>query len=468
MGIALLKKLNNSLPDSVKLLGAPFIRRQLIYNKIFQNQLNQLNEGDLYTDSQLKEYQMEKLRDILIHAYEHTIYYKKVFDKIGFDPKEFNDINEFKKIPLLTKEIIQKNYEELQSDDIKDFYLGETGGSSGEPLKLLLDKESIYREKAFIYHFWSKYGYDYKHTRIVTFRGVEFNNKISKINPLYNEMLLNPFVLSEQNVELYIKKIEDFKADYIHGYPSAIANFCRLVHKKNFSLKRKIHAVFLISENCTSEQKQLIETTLKCKTVAFYGHTERAVFAEQEGYKKSYKFNKFYGYTEIQEHTKGNIVCTGFINRKFPLIRYAVDDEAIKVADDSYKVKGHRNGDCLYGRNGEMVTQAALNFHDDTFEKTCGYQIYQDKLGIAQCRVQSEYKLEEDDLRKIKNALERKSNSVLVWDVIQVSSFELTKRVKFKLIIQKCKIDKVSRGGVIPILLYNTPNVFYKDNRRGA
>ena len=110
MGIALLKKLNNSLPDSVKLLGAPFIRRQLIYNKIFQNQLNQLNEGDLYTDSQLKEYQMEKLRDILIHAYEHTIYYKKVFDKIGFDPKEFNDINEFKKIPLLTKEIIHKNY----------------------------------------------------------------------------------------------------------------------------------------------------------------------------------------------------------------------------------------------------------------------------------------------------------------------------------------------------------------------
>lgn len=181
---------------------------------------------------------------MLIHAYEHTVYYRNLFNQTNFDPYRFESFEELSSIPLLTKELIESNFEDIQADDVLDSYVGETGGSTGKPLRVLLERASIYKEKAFIYHFWAKYGYDYKKSRVATFRGVDFNGKITKINPLYSEIILNPFILAEKNVDIYVSKINRFGAEFVHGYPSAISNFCRLLNKNNIKLKKPVKAVF--------------------------------------------------------------------------------------------------------------------------------------------------------------------------------------------------------------------------------
>lgn len=442
MGIALLKKINERLPDSIKMVAAPLIRSGLIKNSAFIEQYKALKDAELLNEHALKELQFNQLKTVLIHAYEHTSYYHDLFNQADFNPYQFETVEELRKIPLLTKELIESNFDALQADDISDFYVGETGGSTGKPLRVLLERSSIYKEKAFIYHFWSHYGYDYKTSRIATFRGVDFNGRISKINPLYNEVILNPFALSENNVSVYAQKIERFRAEFIHGYPSAISNFCRLLNKRRIELN-KINAVFLISESCSEDQKAVIERTLACPVVAFYGHTERAVFAEQCGTDMIYKFNPLYGYTEFVERKEGNIVCTGFLNSKFPLIRYALDDKAINIGNRTYQIEGHHSSAYLYGRNGEQITQTAINFHDDTFAQVESYQFYQDKKGYAECRVTSDISLYESDLERIKRQLEEKTGTCLIWKVTQVSQLELTSRGKFKMIIQKIDI----RGG---------------------
>ena len=440
MGSALLKKLNNSLPDWIKAAGAPVIRRKLTGSCAFRNQYELLRQLDGMTPAEREEYQAGQLRETLIHAYEHTKYYHDLFDECGLNPYSFEDAGELTKLPLMTKEIIREQFDALSADDVADYYTGETGGSTGSVTKILLAGESIYREKAFIYHFWSKYGYDWKSSRIATFRGVEFNGKISRLNPLYNEILLDPITISSSNIDEYVKKINSYGAEFIHGYPSAIANFCALLEGNGLTLKKKIKAAFCISEALTDLQREIIERMLECPAAAFYGHTERSVFAEMAGDGITYSFNPAYGYTEIIEHGDGNIVCTGFINRKFPLIRYAVDDSAIEAKPGVFAIEGHHSDAALLGRNGEKITQTALNFHNDTFSCTAGYQLVQNTAGEAVCNVKSAGKLTEHELEKIRKALDDKTGDSIQWSVRQVEDFEYTKKGKFRILISN--IDK--------------------------
>lgn len=78
------------------------------------------------------------------------------------------------------------------------------------------------------------------------------------------------------------------------------------------------------AENCSPEEKKYIEKVFGCPVDSYYGHTERACFAEI--YDSGCIFNDFYGYTELlptEIENEYKIVCTGFLSKKMPLIRYA-------------------------------------------------------------------------------------------------------------------------------------------------
>lgn len=435
MRIKQLKKLNEKLPDGIKMLCAPFIRRSLINNAVFKNQYQELELLEKMTPKQQKQIQMENLRQILIYAYNSTTYYKHLFDSIGFEPEKFSDTNQISCIPILTKELLRNNLEDIQVSDCKNFYSTTTGGTTGMPVHILLDKESIYREKAFIYHYWSKLGYNYKTSRIATFRGINFDGKICKVNPLYNEIQLNPFMLNVHTIKQYVSKIERFGAEFIHGYPSAIYAFCSCMEQVGIQLKKDIQAVFFISENVYPFQNEKIEKVLHCKTFAFYGHSERAVFAEQDE-KGTYTFQPAYGYAEIDE--KGRILCTGFINRKMPLIRYDTEDFARILPDGQVEIEGHHNSEVLYGVHGEEISAAAINFHVNIMDDVEVYQFVQNAKGKATIRVVSKNgkKL---NLQGIQTAVQNKLGQALQIKVQQVESVEYSNRGKYRMIIQHIK-----------------------------
>lgn len=438
MNIKFLKKLNENLPDWVKLLMAPIIRDKLIKNPVFVDQYHELLIYDNLTQDEIEIKQIEKTKDLLIFAYENTQYYKALFDQLEFNPYQFSKLEELEQIPVLTKEQLGERFQDLVAENISNYYNASTGGTTGKPVNILLEKDSIYKEKAFIYHFWSKAGYDYKKSRIVTLRGIEFHGKISKVNPLYNEVLLNPFILSSNNIKQYINKINSFKGEFIHGYPSAIYNFCCLYEKQNIKLKKPIKAVFLISENSYPFQIEKIEKVLNCKCHMFYGHSERAVFAEECEHGK-YEFNKMYGVTQFQSELGGYIICTGFLNRKQPLIRYIVDDNATLVDNDKWSIQGHWGKDVLYGANGERISMAAINFHDKTFANILAYQFEQTEPGNTLLRIEAEYQLSETELLKIKKGVESKLAQVIICNVQQVDKIKLSNRGKYQMLIQNIR-----------------------------
>lgn len=432
-----IKKIYEVMPKQIKFLLSPFFIRTITGNSIYKETMEALEQFELLSESEKKAKQFELLKDTLIYAYENVPYYKKLFDSVDFNPQKMQSVSEIEQIPLLTKDAAIEAGESIYSTEKINCYESVTGGSSGRALKVILDKDSIYRERAFTNHFLGKYGYDLKKTRTLAFWG---HNKDEDYyySPLKNEIVISPFKLfDESSFEVVWAAVENFKPEFVSGYPSAIYTFAQMMER--YGKHRKFKMVDFYAENHTLEMKEYIESVLQCKAIANYGHTERAVFAEE--YEEGYLFNDLYGYTEfLPTEVEGEykICCTGFISRKMPLIRYVTDD-VVRLKDNGYaEIQGHKFSEVsLISKTGGKIFKGALTMHINTFRKVKQYQYVQYEPGKVFLDLVLVEELTEDDKANILGYLNRRVENQLDIELRIVDSIELTKRGKYNWAVNK-------------------------------
>jgi len=438
-----LKKIRDNMPESLKYITASLFRNKLIKNKDYTAFTKLLENRDFLNEVEVKEYQFNELKKILIYANDNVPYYSKLFKQVGFYPQTMKSIVEMNVIPLLTKEIIRENFDELISTEKVPggHYVATTGGSSGEPLKVLLDYHSVFKENAFVNHFRGKLGYN-NSDKIATFRGVEFGNKLWQFNPMQNELIFSPFKLSERTLTKYIDKINKFKPSYLNGYLSSIHFLSKLMSENGIDFKYPIKGIFLISENIDIKQRDFVEKIFNVPTITFYGHSERCIIAEELS-SNEYEFNPFYGYTELISlgNDKFEISGTGFLNKTMPLIRYKTDDVCMK-GKNFYKIDGSRKSNLgLYGHNGEFFSQAAFNFHSEVFNNVVNYQFVQNHKGKVDLLLVVNKFFSSDEIVSIKKEIDKKTKDVILFDIKVVDHLILTKRGKFKMFINNLIYD---------------------------
>lgn len=435
------KYLNEATPDSIKKVFSRIIRAKVINNKTFKKTLKELQDFELLEDSLKKDKHLEKLKEILIYAYENTEYYRKTFDDINLDPYNFNNTERIREIPTIDKNFVLNNFNSIISKEDIDYYVAYTGGSTGKPLKILLDTESIYKEKAFVYNYWSKDGYDYTKSKMITLRGLEFKDKIYKYNPIDNQIILNPFMLNDDTITEYVKIINKFKPDFIHGYASAIYNLCRIIEKKNMRIETNLKGICFVSENVDKYEREYIEKIFGCKGNIFYGHSERAVFAEWIN--NSYRFNDLYTHVELiptDEENIFKIAVTGLINKKMILINY-IPDDTVEIINGRVIIYGHWEKERLIGKNNEYISMASINFHNKVFNKIKMYQFEQYIKGTVNLNIVEDEKLTDSDKEDIINIINTKLNNILDVEIKIKKEIPLTKRGKYNKIIQHIKLD---------------------------
>lgn len=439
----LLKNIRDNVPEPLKYLIAPLFRNKLIKNIMYCEFRKLLSERESASKESILEYQFVELKRILIYANQHVPYYKRLFTQVGFNPNEMKSIEDIKVIPFLTKEIIKKNFDDLISKDKVPggHYIATTGGSTGEPLKVLLDYDSVFKENAFINHYRAKLGYE--HTdRLVTFRGVEFGDRLWKYNPMQNELIFSPFKLSKFTIKHYVDKINVYKPQFLNGYLSSLYFFAQLMMDNNLKLKYPIKGIFLISENIDKEQRKFIEDFFCVESLPFYGHSERCIIAEEASINE-YIFDPFYGYTEIvnNEDNSSSIVGTGFLNKTMPLIRYKTDDVCVVANNNRYLIDGSRKSTMgLYGHNDEFFGHAAFNFHSDIFKNVNGYQFVQNQKGIVDLLIVVNNQFISSEIELMKKEIDKKTKGVIDFNIEIVDQLILSNKGKFKMFICNIKI----------------------------
>jgi phenylacetate-CoA ligase len=343
------------------------------------------------------------------------------------------------KIPFLTRELVYENYNKLKStESVKNgYYTGCTGGSTGLPMKFLLDYDSVFKENAFIYYYRKKLGYNFK-DRMVTFRQCEIVSSLWRFNPMHNEMTFYPIKISRNTIANYVKKINEYNPVYLNGYLSAIWYFARLIEEYQIKLKIKLKGIFLISENVDDNQRNYVEQFFNAKTSTFYGHSERSVIAE-EIIPGRYKFDPYYGYTEFIENEKNNyaIVGTGFLNYTMPLIRYKTDDTCSR--DGVYfSIEGKRSSTIgLYGRNNEFIADTSLELDDHAFNKILTYQFIQYKAGEADLLIIVNKDFDRSELPMIEKVINKQTKGFMNVKIKIVDHLILSPRGKYQPIISR-------------------------------
>lgn len=232
------------MPKKIKLLLSPVFIRIMVKNKEFRRTWNELEEFESLSAEEKKMTQLKYLRSTLVYAYNNVQYYKELFDRYSFNPKSIVDISDISVLPVLEKTEAVALGDKLYSKDSNlKYYKTFTGGSSGQALTVLLDKSSIYKERACVTHYLEKLGYDPIKTKTVAFWG---HNKDEDYyySPLKNEIVISPFRLFKDNqIDSICNDIETFGATFVMGYPSAIYLFAQMLEKSGRRMKFE-HVVY--------------------------------------------------------------------------------------------------------------------------------------------------------------------------------------------------------------------------------
>lgn len=457
-----LRKVYNHVPDIVKVameISWGLIPPSIKYGKKYRQYTKLLNSSQWWSKEQHNKYQTQKLRELLMYAGENVPFYRKEFEKSGFDPKGFLELSDLEKLSLIDKDTILANIDSMVSEEIpwSNLEVHTTGGTTGKQTRFYV-KKNIYtdRELPFVDAIWGRIGYDRFFSRVAVLRNhVLENGRLWEYDWKNRVLIFDAFHLNDDNIDIILKKIVEWKAEFLHTYPSSVLILCDYIKRKGFQYDNFLKVILLTSENVYAGQKETIEKYMQAKCFSFYGHSEGAALAGQCECSEKYHVQSEYGYIElideqgknIREPNKmGEIVCTGFDNDAMPLIRYRTGDfsswseNSVCACGRHYvllnDIVGRWKQEMFIGKKGNKISMTALNMHSDVFRNVENYQFIQNVPGECFIRIVRNKNYTLEDERNILHELREKFQDSLQVKIEYVQGIEKTMRGKQRFIIQ--------------------------------
>jgi phenylacetate-CoA ligase len=287
------------------------------------------------------DWQRKKLEALLSHAYRHVPYYSKILSDASVIDNGKVRLDNFQKIPLLDKKTLRSNFPQLISEDAaqRGIYENSSGGSTGEPIKLIQDEFYFAWKTAmkFIFDRWTGYSFAEKKfilwgsQRDVATHSLDARKKLRRW--LDNEIWLNAYLLNDRLMASYIGLIEQHRPSQILGYSDSLLQIAKFVIGKRISVTAP-RAIISTAGPLTASGRKTIEEAFKCPVFNRYGSREAGDIACECGNKIGLHVSVPTHFVEIlssdgspsPDGTPGEIVITMLTNFSMPLIRYRIGD----------------------------------------------------------------------------------------------------------------------------------------------
>ncbi|MCD4664988.1 MAG: hypothetical protein K8R68_06920, partial [Bacteroidales bacterium] len=301
--------------------------------------LRALEKSQWWSSSELETFQQKKLHSLIKYAYNNVPYYHRMLNQLGIKPRDIKNISDLQQLPLLTKEIIRNNLDDLTSKSYsKDKLISSaTGGSTGEPLSFFIDKRWIACNEGAAYREWSWAEYNLG-DKIAYLWGApqdmmhqkELKTKI--FNLTHRMIKLNAFNMTEKNMGDYIKILRKHKPKVINSYASAIYLLAKYVEKEGIEDINPT-AILTTAEMLFHHERKTIERVFGCEVFHYYSGRDTTLqageCAEHSGYHLSIE-NAVIEFIKDGESVApgetGKIIITDLCNYAMPFIRYEIGD----------------------------------------------------------------------------------------------------------------------------------------------
>ena len=343
-----------------------------------------LMKSQWWDNDKIRYYQNKKLKILIMYAFCNVPYYRKVFDYCGITPENIKSVDDLIKLPVLTREDIIENYEDLKPKSYKGkTRLLKTGGTStGRPLSITMGKESFARTYASFFRCWCNYNMG---ERVVRYMDpIRF--KHDTIFSLFRDTLLrHKWIIIRENeektdvLEKKLLQIAKYNPKYIKGRPSSLSRLAELCEKENFRRIRP-NSIFSNGETLFLSQRDKLESIFKSEVFDLYGGEGGIAAFECEKH-NGYHLSSETGIVEIvsindknklvkNKSEIGCVIGTDLNNYAMPMIRYEIGDLARYDPKSNFCDCGRGLPliKCVEGRYSSVINNNGRVITEKTFE----------------------------------------------------------------------------------------------------
>lgn len=343
-------------------------------------ELNQLRQVEFLSQKEICFIQNQRISKLLLHAYYNVPYYRNILSENNIVKKDGTvDLEKFTSIPFLTKEILRNHFEELKSSDLnkRKWYYNTSGGSTGEPVRFIQDKEykKWVRALTILYDEWT--GYKPGMPKVVLwgserdlFVGREtIDIRLKQL--IKNEVWLNSFRMTEKQMLEYVEMINKHKPIQILAYVGSIYELARFVENEGLEVFSP-EAIMTSAGTLYPHMREVIERVFRSHVFNRYGSREVAGIACECEVHEGLHVSPLTHYVEIIREDGspaapgevGEVVVTSLVNYAMPLIRYRIGDMAVWA-----------DWKCSCGRNWPLLKEVKGRV-TDTFVTRSGIRVY--------------------------------------------------------------------------------------------
>lgn len=315
-------------------------------------------KADLLNENELALESKRRLNIFLEHATKNSFWFE------GYSTQDLSCF------PVLEKKDLLENLDLITTINSNNKKItSKTSGTTGTALKVYYTKEDMQERFALLDHFREKYGYKLgKKTAWFSGKKVVIPSDLEK-GICYRDDFINKirfystFDINARNFNIYWNSLQEYKPEYIVGYPSSVYEICALAKSKGLKSLFSVKVFFPTAETVLDEHRAVIESILGCKVVDQYASSEGAPFILEcpLGGMHIHPLSGIFEYKYPGTDNK-EILVTSFSTRGTPLIRYSVGD-SIEIENDLK---------CACGSNHPLVKNIEGRKQDYIYTKDMG------------------------------------------------------------------------------------------------
>ncbi|HSG98594.1 MAG TPA: hypothetical protein VLB27_01000 [candidate division Zixibacteria bacterium] len=330
------------LPPQVKKLASYAYRAIPLpyhYGRRYREIAAFLDDTRGWSEERLQEYQLERVKHIVDHAYQNTRFYRELYDRVGYKPGDISTFEDFQKLPTIDRSDALARGEDFKARDFESYQpkLTYTSGTSGAPLRIYRSRDTELHRRASSWRWRRIGGTDHYRPTVDFAAGVDIpdDSQMFYWNARENIWHLNKKLRNRQHITEIFQAIERIKPAALTGAPSTIMLIAQLALEAGLPPYTSA-AVFTTGE--------LLKRTITDKIEMFFGQTLRDAFGNRENSLSSYQYEYGGDYfvnaetcrVELLDETgavvgpgeSGEVCSTSLINEAFPFIRYRTADIA--------------------------------------------------------------------------------------------------------------------------------------------
>ncbi|MCW5661947.1 MAG: phenylacetate--CoA ligase family protein [Burkholderiaceae bacterium] len=300
-----------------------------------------LERSQWWPAQRLREYQIDRLRTLLVEAGRAVPYYRDLFERIGFEPRQVCSVEDLRRLPFLDKATIRSHTEALKHPEARGLARFNTGGSSGQPLVFFIGRERVSHDVAAKWRATRWWGVDIGDPEIVVWGSPIELGAQDRVRQLRDTAmrteLLPAFDMSESNLDAMVRKVRRRRPRMLFGYPSALSRLARHAQRRGQSMNDLgIRVAFCTSERLYDDQRATISQVFGCRVANGYGGRDAGFVAHECPHGGMHITAEDIVVELIDrdgvpaaEGQPGEVVVTHLATSEFPFIRYRTGDVAV-------------------------------------------------------------------------------------------------------------------------------------------